>query len=221
MLSTRARFLMDFYSRRAKIIATIGPASQSPEAMRSLVLNGMDVARFNFSHGGPLVHAEHIARLREIAREEGQPLAILQDLQGPKIRTGPLASGTVELIAGCPFTLTTRGVAGNEREVSTTYQSLPRDCRRGDSILLDDGNLSLRVESVGETDVECVVVDGGVLKPNKGINLPGVDVSAPALSEKDKHDVEWAIANKLDYVALSFVRRAEDVLELRHIVQGR
>ena len=211
---------MDFHSRRAKIIATIGPASHSDAIMRSLVLNGMDVARFNFSHGGPLVHATHIQQLRDIAREEGQPLAILQDLQGPKIRTGALASEGVELVAGCPFTLTTRPVMGNEREVSTTYALLPRDCRRGDSILLDDGNLSLQVEAVGETDVECVVVDGGILKANKGINLPGVNVSAPALSEKDKHDVEWAIANKLDYVALSFVRRVEDVLELRALVQG-
>lgn len=206
--------------RRAKIIATIGPASQSPAIMRALLLSGMDVARFNFSHGGPIVHAEHIQNLREVARELGNPLAILQDLQGPKIRTGGLASGAVELIAGRPFTITTRSVPGDEFEVGTTYTALPRDCRKGDSILLDDGNLSLRVEATNETDVQCVVVDGGILKTNKGINLPGVNVSAPALSEKDKHDVEWAIANKLDFVALSFVRRVEDVLELRKIVEG-
>ena len=210
---------MDF-SRRAKIIATIGPASQAPHLMRALLLSGMDVARFNFSHGGPLMHADHIANLRAVAREEGQPLAILQDLQGPKIRTGTLASGQVELVAGQPFILTTRGVPGNEREVSTTYAALPRDCRRGDSILLDDGNLSLVVESSGDTDVHCVVVDGGILKNNKGINLPGINVSAPALSTKDIHEVEWAIANKLDYVSLSIVRRVEDVLQLRSIVRG-
>ncbi|PQV64959.1 pyruvate kinase [Abditibacterium utsteinense] len=206
--------------RRAKIIATIGPASQSPALMRALLQSGMDVARFNFSHGGPLVHAAHIQTLRDVARDLESPLAILQDLQGPKIRTGGLTAGAVELIAGNSFTITTRPVGGDEHEVSTTYQALPRDCRRGDSILLDDGNLSLRVESTNETDVQCVVVDGGILKTNKGINLPGVDVSAPALSSKDKHDVEWAISQKLDYVALSFVRRVEDVLELRKIVEG-
>lgn len=207
-------------TRRAKIIGTIGPASQSPAVMRSLLLNGLDVARFNFSHGGPLLHTEHIATLREVAAAANLPVAILQDLQGPKIRTGMLASGSADLVAGSPFTLTTRPVPGNQHEVSTTYVALPRDCRRGDMILLDDGNLSLQVESVNDTDVACVVVDGGVLKPNKGINLPGVDVSAPALSEKDHHDVAWAIANQLDYVALSFVRRVEDVLELRRIVDG-
>jgi pyruvate kinase len=206
--------------RRAKIIATIGPASQTPAVMRALLLSGMDVARFNFSHGGPLVHAQHIQNLRDVANELGNPLAILQDLQGPKIRTGGLTSGAVELIAGNPFTITTRPVPGDELEVSTTYTALPRDCRKGDSILLDDGNLSLRVESTNETDVQCVVVDGGILKTNKGINLPGVDVSAPAMSDKDRHDVEWAIANKLDYVALSFVRRVEDVMLLRKIVEG-
>ncbi len=207
-------------SRRAKIIATIGPSSQSPAMMRALLQSGMDVARFNFSHGGPLVHAAHIENLREVARELGNPLAILQDLQGPKIRTGGLGAGSVELREGSPFTITTRPVAGDEHEVSTTYGALPRDCRRGDSILLDDGNLSLRVESTTETDVQCVVVDGGILKTNKGINLPGVNVSAPALSQKDVHDVEWAISQKLDYVALSFVRRVEDVLALRKIVEG-
>lgn len=207
-------------SRRAKIIATIGPASHSPAMMRALLLNGMDVARFNFSHGGPLSHAEHIQTLRDVAHEEDKPVAILQDLQGPKIRTGPLACGTVELVPGRPFILTTRGVLGDEKEVSTTYAALPRDCRKGDTILLDDGNLSLLVEDSGETDVRCVVVDGGILKPNKGINLPGVNVSAPALSDKDRHDVEWAIHNRLDYVALSFVRRADDVRELRRIIEG-
>ena len=211
---------MMHFQRRAKIIATIGPASNSPAVMRALLLSGMDVARFNFSHGGSLVHAPHVAAIRQVAQEEGLPLAILQDLQGPKIRTGGLASGQVELHPGHSFTITTRPVPGDEHEVSTTYAALPRDCRRGDMILLDDGNLSLQVESVGDTDVQCVVIDGGILKTNKGINLPGVNVSAPALSAKDRADVEWAIANQLDYVALSFVRRPADVEELRQIVQG-
>jgi pyruvate kinase len=187
--------------------------------MRSMLLNGLDVARFNFSHGGPNLQAEHIALLRQVSEEVGIPVAILQDLQGPKIRTGPIQCGVVELHMGQSFTLTTRGVAGDETMVSTTYQALPQDCRRGDTILLDDGNIALQVESVSDTDVVCTVTDGGTLKPNKGINLPGVAVSAPALSEKDRHDVEWGLKNGVDFVALSFVRRPEDVYELREIIK--
>jgi len=207
--------------RRAKIICTIGPASRSPEMMRALMLNGMDVARFNFSHGGPNLQAEHIANLRQVSEELGQPVALLQDLQGPKIRTGPITGGVVTLEQGQTFTLTTRNVPGDETCVSTIYQALPRDCRRGDTILLDDGLIALQVESTTETDVICTVSDAGTLKPNKGINLPGVKVSAPALSEKDRHDVEWGIANGLDYVALSFVRQPEDVRELQRLIAAR
>ena len=145
---------MDFTSRRAKIIATLGPSSQSPAQMRALLLSGMDVARFNFSHGGPLAHAPHVENLREVSREEGRTVAFLQDLQGPKIRTGNLADGQVELVPGRSFTLTTRPVPGDQHEVSTTYNALPRDCRVNDAILLDDGNLSLRVEATTDTDVK-------------------------------------------------------------------
>ena len=204
--------------RRAKIICTIGPASRSPEMMRELLLAGMDVARFNFSHGGPELQAEQIATLRRVSAEIGVPVAILQDLQGPKIRVGLLENGPVTLINGQMFTLTTRDVPGDEHCAATTYAALPSDCDPGDTILLDDGLLCLRVESVTETDVICTVLDGGVLKSNKGINLPGVKVSAPALSEKDRRDVAWGLENGLDYVALSFVRHASDVRELREIV---
>ena len=204
--------------RRAKIICTVGPSSRSPEMLRALLLNGMDVARFNFSHGGPNLQSEHVETLRRVSAEVGRPVAFLQDLQGPKIRVGPIASGQIELIEGKIFTLTTRSCIGDGDCISTTYPALPRDCRRGDRLLLDDGLLGLQVENVTETDVQCVVSIGGILKPNKGINLPGVAVSAPALSEKDRHDVEWGIQNGLDYVALSFVRRAEDVRELRAII---
>jgi pyruvate kinase len=208
-------------NRRAKIVCTIGPASNSPSMMRSMILNGMDVARFNFSHGGPNMQQEHIANLRAVSDELGKPVALLQDLQGPKIRTGPIAGRVAPLEVGQTFTLTTRGVEGNEQIVSTTYQALPRDCRRGDTILLDDGLIALHVDDVTDTDVICTVTDGGVLKPNKGINLPGVRVSAPALSDKDRHDVEWGIANDLDYVALSFVRQADEVRELKEMVKQR
>lgn len=206
--------------RRAKIICTIGPASKSPEMMRALLLNGMDVARFNFSHGGPALQSENIATLRRVSAEIGRPVAILQDLQGPKIRVGAIEGGQVELVSGQPFTLTTRPCGGNAQCAATTYTALPQDCRVGDRILLDDGLIDLQVEAVADTDVRCIVVDGGILKPNKGINLPGVAVSAPALSDKDRHDVEWGIKSGLDYVALSFVRRAEDVRELRAIINS-
>jgi pyruvate kinase len=208
-------------NRRAKIICTLGPASRHPAMIRSMILNGMDVVRFNFSHGGPGLQAEHVATLRAVSAELGQPVALLQDLQGPKIRTGPIASNVIALHEGQRFALTTRSVPGDENAVSTTYGALPRDCRRGDTILLDDGNIALQVEEVTDTDVICVVTDGGDLKPNKGINLPGVHVSAPALSEKDRHDVEWGIANGLDYVALSFVRQADEVHELKEIIRSR
>jgi len=212
---------MNMSPRRAKIICTIGPASRSRAMMRSMLLNGMDVARFNFSHGGPNVQSEHIANLRSVSDEVDRPVALLQDLQGPKIRTGPLQSGVATLAMGAAFTLTTRTVPGDESAVSTTYLALPRDCRRGDQILLDDGNLALQVDTVSDTDVVCTVTVPGDLKPNKGINLPGVQVSAPALSEKDRHDVEWGIANGLDYVALSFVRRPEDVMELKELIAAQ
>jgi pyruvate kinase len=189
--------------------------------MRAMILNGMDVVRFNFSHGGPSLQAEHVANLRTVSAELGRSVAILQDLQGPKIRTGPIASSVITLQEGQRFALTTRSVPGDETAVSTTYGALPRDCRRGDTILLDDGNIALQVEDVSDTDVVCVVTDGGDLKPNKGINLPGVHVSAPALSEKDRHDVDWGIANGLDYVALSFVRQADEVRELKEIIRAR
>jgi pyruvate kinase len=204
-------------SRRAKIICTIGPASCSREMMRLLLLNGMDVARFNFSHGGPEKQAANVAQLREISAELDRPVALLQDLQGPKIRTGPLSTPSVELVIGQHFVLTTRPVPGDNLEVSTTYSALPKDCKPGDTILLDDGLIALKVEKVSDTDVACLVTDGGTLKTNKGINLPGVAVSAPALSEKDRHDVAWGLANDFDYIALSFVRQADEVRELKQM----
>lgn len=207
------------HTRRAKIICTLGPSSRAPGIVRAMLLEGMDVARFNFSHGGPNTQSEHIDNLRHISEECGRRVAILQDLQGPKIRTGPIAGGSIELSEGEAFILTTRPVEGNANEVSTTYDALPRDCRPTDNILLDDGYIALRVEKVSDTDVQCVVTDGGILKPNKGINLPGVQVSAPALSAKDRHDVAWGFANGVDFVALSFVRQADEVLELKQMAR--
>lgn len=212
---------MNLFKRRAKIVATLGPASHSPEMLRAFLESGLDVARFNFSHGGPEMHAKHIENLRRIGKEVGREAAILQDLCGPKIRTGLLEQGSIELVNGELFTLTTRAVAGDNREVSVTYQDLAKDCTPGDKILLDDGTITLHVEKTTDTDVVCTVVDGGVLKSNKGINLPGVKVSAPALSPKDLSDAAWGIENGVDYIALSFVREPQDVLDLRKIINAR
>lgn len=213
--------LAPLLTRRAKIVCTIGPACSHESMLRAMLLHGMNVARFNFSHGGPELQAEAIARLRRVSEELQQPVSILQDLQGPKIRTGKVAYADTRLVPGAKFTITTRAVEGDERIVSTTYPALPSDCEPGDTILLDDGLIELRVEHVTPEDVICLVVDGGVLKSNKGINLPGVKVSAPALSAKDRHDVEWGLDNGVDYVALSFVRRPEDVIELRELIDAK
>jgi pyruvate kinase len=203
---------------RAKIVCTLGPASSTPERIGELIDAGMGVARLNFSHGSHEDHARMLQIVRSEADRRGKAIAALLDLQGPKIRVGKLANGQVELKPGAELILTTENVLGDERRVSTTYQGLPRDVKAGDQILLDDGYLGLAVTQVMGNEVKTVVVTGGILKNNKGINLPGVDVSAPALSEKDRIDIGFALRHGVDYVALSFVRRAEDVLEAKRLL---
>ena len=203
---------------RAKIVCTLGPASSTPERIGELIDAGMSVARLNFSHGSHDDHARMLQTVRAEAERRGKAIAALLDLQGPKIRVGRLAAGQVELKPGAALTLTTQEILGDERRVSTTYHSLPRDVKVGDQILLDDGYLSLAVTHVREHDVDTVVVTGGILKNNKGINLPGVDVSAPALSEKDRMDIGFGLRHGVDYVALSFVRRPEDVIEAKRLL---
>ncbi|HET8852485.1 MAG TPA: pyruvate kinase, partial [Ktedonobacteraceae bacterium] len=206
--------------RRTKIVCTIGPATSSEEQLEQLMRAGMNVARLNFSHG---THPEHelvLDRIRTISARLGCAIAILQDLQGPKIRTGTLEGGQPVLLAdGARVTITTRDVVGNAETISTTYQQLPQDVKGGDRILLDDGLLELRVLGSDETEVQCLVVHGGVLKEHKGINLPGVAVSALALTEKDRDDLKFGVRHGVDYVALSFVRRPEDVVEARALIQ--
>jgi pyruvate kinase len=168
--------------RRTKIVATIGPSSSSPEMIERLLAAGMDVARLNFSHGTYAEHAERITTLREVARLAGRPLTILQDLQGPKIRTGSLAGGkSVQLFPGKPFTITTEEIVGNEEGVSTTYKALPQDVRIGDRILISDGLIELHVLVSSGSTIQTEIVFGGELREKQGINLPGVNVSAPAL----------------------------------------
>src|SRR5712692_1021279 len=206
--------------RRTKIVCTIGPATQNEEQLERLMRAGMNVARLNFSHGTQQDHAMVIERLRAISAHLGYPIAILQDLQGPKIRTGSLQGGQpVRLVDAALITITTRDVAGTADLISTTYQSLPQDVKAGDRILLDDGLMELRVLAANETDVQCQVVHGGILKEHKGINLPGVAVSAPALTQKDREDLRFGVMHDVDYVALSFVRQPEDVLEAKDLIR--
>ncbi len=202
--------------RRTKIVATIGPSSRSPEMIGRLLEVGMDVARLNFSHGSFEDHAACIATLREVARLAGRPLAILQDLQGPKIRTGTLQNGIPVLLkAGESFTITTQEAIGTAEGVSTTYEALPHDVRTGDRILISDGLIELRVLSIVGKEVRTEVVFGGELREKQGINLPGVNVSSPALTPKDAADLKFGLAQGVDYVALSFVRRASDIDDIK------
>ena len=203
---------------RAKIVCTLGPASSTPEKIGELIDAGMSVARLNFSHGTHDDHARMLQIVRSEAERRGKAIATLLDLQGPKIRVGKIANGQIELRPGAELTITTENIVGDEKRVSTTYQGLPRDVKAGDHILLDDGYLSLAVTAVVDREVRTVVITGGILKNNKGINLPGVDVSAPALSEKDRTDIGFALRYGVDYVALSFVRRPEDVLEAKRLL---
>ncbi len=206
--------------RHTKIVCTIGPASSSEERIEQLICAGMNVARLNFSHGTQNDHAIVIERIRSISARLGCAVAILQDLQGPKIRTGQLKDGQpVMLVDGAECTITTRPIVGDADMFSTTYQPLPHDVKVGDRILLDDGLLELRVLSYNETEVCCQVVHGGLLKEHKGINLPGVAVSAPALTEKDRDDLKFGVFHKVDFVALSFVRKPEDVVEAKQLIK--
>ena len=203
---------------RAKIVCTLGPASSTSERIGELIDAGMSVARLNFSHGSHEDHAKMLQTVRNEAEKRGKAIAILLDLQGPKIRVGKIKDGQIELRPGAELTITTEQILGDEKRVSTSYQMLPNDVKVGHQILLDDGYLSLAVTGVDGHEVRTVVVAGGILKNNKGINLPGVDVSAPALSEKDRTDIGFALRYGVDYVALSFVRRAEDVIEAKRLL---
>src|SRR5919201_1971408 len=200
--------------RRAKIVATLGPASTHPETLQKLLEHGVDVARLNFSHGRLEDHAEVLDKIRAASRRIVKAVAVLQDLQGPKIRTGPLKAGKVGVLldTGCEITITTDGdFPGDEKLVSTTYRHLAEDVRPGDRLLVDDGLIELRVLSTDGVRVCCEVLEGGVLKEHKGINLPGVALRAQVMSEKDERDLAFGLAHGIDYVALSFVRTPEDI----------
>ena len=206
-------------SRRAKIIATIGPASNTEAVLRDLLRLGMDVARLNFSHGTHADHARNIERIRQAAHKEGRTVCILQDLQGPKIRTGRLQGHEPVLLeTGSKVTITPRDVAGTASLISTTFTGLAREVGVGARILLSDGLIELRVRGVRGRDVESDVVNGGLLAEHQGINLPGVALTIPALTEKDRNDLEFGVKHKVDMVAISFVRSAADVREVKELI---
>lgn len=204
--------------RRAKIVCTLGPATSTPEAMRALVEAGMNVARLNMSHGDYSDHANSYELVRNAAAATGRGVGILADLQGPKIRLARFANGPVEVAVGDTFTITVDDVPGDQTICGTTYKGLPGDCRPGDRILIDDGKVGLEVVEVTDRSVVTRVTEAGTLSNNKGINLPGVAVSVPALSEKDKEDLRWALKQGVDMVALSFVRNAADLDDVHAIM---
>ncbi|MCD0448756.1 pyruvate kinase [Actinocorallia sp. API 0066] len=205
-------------SRRAKIVSTIGPACSSREQIRALVEAGIDVARLNMSHGSHEQHEEVYRFLRDAAEATGRGIGVLADLQGPKIRIGRFPDGPVRLNVGDEFTITTEDVPGTRKEVSTTYKGLPGDVVAEDLVLVDDGKVSLRVLEVDGSRVRTEVVVGGMVSDNKGLNLPGVAVSVPALTAKDEADLRWALRVGVDMVALSFVRNAADAQECYRIM---
>ena len=197
------------------LVATLGPASSTPEIFRQLVRAGLDVARLNFSHGSHDQKAELIRMVRTVSKAEGKPICILADLQGPKIRTGKLKGHKpVQLVAGKRLTITPREIEGTAALVGTTFKTLAENLEPGSRILLSDGLIELRVESVRGVDVTCEIVNGGMLGENKGINLPGIAVNVPSLTEKDEEDLIFAIGQGVDTIAVSFVRTADDV---RHV----
>ncbi|WP_027927327.1 pyruvate kinase [Amycolatopsis benzoatilytica] len=207
-------------SRRAKIVCTLGPATNTPEKMRALVDAGMDVARMNFSHGSHSDHKQVYDLVRSAAAEAGRAVGILADLQGPKIRLGTFASGSAEWHTGDVVRITVEDVADTHDRVSTTYKGLAKDAKPGDRLLVDDGKVGLVVKAVEGQDVVCEVTEGGPVSNNKGVSLPGMDVSVPALSEKDIEDLEFALQLGVDFIALSFVRSPADI-DLVHQVMDR
>ena len=204
--------------RRAKIVCTMGPAVESPEKVRELIAAGMNMARLNLSHGGYEEHQSRLDQVRAAAKEAGKPVAILVDLQGPKIRLARFKAGPHDLSRGDIFTITTDEVEGTKERVGATYKGLPGDCKPGDRILIDDGKVTVEVTEVKGSDVVTKVIEPGAVSNNKGINLPGVAVSVPALSEKDKEDLRWGLNAGADFIALSFVRSAKDIVDVHKIM---
>lgn len=205
--------------RRTKIVATIGPNSSDEGVLRQMIEAGMDVARLNFSHGTHADHERNFRLIRKLGEKMGKPVGVIGDLQGPKMRTGELEDAPLKLRKGGTLIITTRKVKGGDGVVSTTYRRLHRDVKPNDTILLDDGSMEVRVLKVSGRDIHCRVVYGGKLGEHKGINLPGAEISEPSPTEKDKRDARFAVKLGVDYLALSFVRTADDIIRLKKTLQ--
>ena len=205
--------------RRTKIVCTLGPATDNVETMKELIRCGLDAARVNFSHGTYESHGEMIQKLKQAREEMNAPIPLLLDTKGPEIRIKTFEKDKIRLEEGDLFTLTTDDVPGTQERVSVTYQDLPKDLQKGSRVLIDDGLVELKVESIQGTNVNCVVVTGGTISSRKGVNLPGVQVNLPSLKEKDVEDLKFGIANQFDYVAASFIRSASDVVKIRRVLE--
>ncbi len=207
--------------RKTKIVCTLGPATDKEGVLKQLMKEGMDVARFNFSHGSHEEQGGRLAKIKQLREELGLPIATLLDTKGPEIRLGELKDGKAVLKEGQIFILTTEEILGDDKRVTITYKELPGDVRPGARILIDDGLIEMRVERVTDTDIVCAVINGGVISNKKGVNVPDVELSMPYISQKDYEDIVFGIENDFDFVAASFVRCADDVLQIRRIFEEK
>lgn len=205
--------------RKSKIVCTIGPASESLENIKKLILAGMNVARLNFSHGDFEEHGNRIKTIRQASKELGKTVAILLDTKGPEIRTGKLEVEPIELVQDEYLTLTTEEILGDQNRISITYSDLPNDVRVGSTILIDDGLIGLTVVDIQGTEIKTRIVNGGTIKSKKGVNVPGVSISLPGITEKDTNDIVFGIGQDIDFIAASFVRKASDVQEIRALLE--
>ncbi|HEY4391968.1 MAG TPA: pyruvate kinase [Paenibacillus sp.] len=206
--------------RKTKIVCTIGPSSESLENTKKLIMAGMNVARLNFSHGDFEEHGNRIKTIRQASKELGKTIAILLDTKGPEIRTGKLLEEPIELVQDEFITLTTEEILGDKNRISITYKELPGDVKVGSTILIDDGLIGLTVEEVQGTEIKCRIVNGGTIKSKKGVNVPGVNISLPGITEKDANDIKFGVEQGIDFIAASFVRKANDVLEIRKLLES-
>lgn len=207
--------------RKTKIICTLGPATDKDDVLKQLMIEGMNVARFNFSHGSHEEQGERLKRVQKLREELGLPIATLLDTKGPEIRLGDIKDGKAQLVAGQKFVLTTEEILGDETKVSITYKDLVNDVTKGCRVLIDDGLIELGVDEVTKTEIICHVVNGGMISNKKGVNVPNVDLSMPYISEKDYDDIVFGIENDFDFVAASFVRTADDILQIRKIFEEK
>ena len=204
--------------RKTKIVCTLGPATNDLDVLRQLMTNGMNVARINFSHGDHEEHAKRIGEFKKLREELGLPIALLLDTKGPEIRIKDFAEGSAEVKTGSEFVLTAEDVEGDDKKVSVTYKNLPRELSAGTRILIDDGLIELEVKDISDNDIICRVINGGRLSNKKSINIPGVSIKMPYMSERDRDDIIFGIGQDVDYIAASFVRTAYDVMEIRKIL---